>query len=152
MAAGRTLCSSLWRIGFILALLLTEGSGGLAAPQPRAALRQASHRGIPRVKHVGKASWYGSHHQGKKTASGERFHHQELTAAHRTLPLGTRAKVTNLETGQAVQVTINDRGPHATGRIIDLSRGAAQRIGMKKDGTTRVRVEASPLVQESQTT
>jgi rare lipoprotein A len=151
MAAERTLRSYLWSIGLILALLLTEGSGGLAAPQPRAALRRASQRGTPRVTQVGKASWYGSHHQGRKTASGERFYQHELTAAHRTLPLGTTAKVTNLETGQAVQVTINDRGPHAKGRIIDLSRGAAQRIGLKKDGTTRVSVEATPRVQESQT-
>ena len=151
MAAERTLRSALWRLGLILALLLIEGNGGLAAPQPHVALRRASQRGILRIKQVGKASWYGAHHQGKKTASGERFHPHELTAAHRTLPLGTTAKVTNLETGQAVQVTINDRGPHAKGRIIDLSHGAAQRIGLKKDGTTRVSVEASPRVQESQT-
>ena len=103
-----------------------------------------------RVNQVGKASWYGPGRQGKKTASGERFHPQQLTAAHRTLPLGTRAKVTNLETGQAVQVTINDRGPRAKGRIIDLSQAAAQKIGLKKDGNARVRVEASPSRQVAQ--
>src|SRR2546428_1350827 len=151
MAAGRTRCSSSWRVALLLSLLLTAGSNGLAAPQPRASLRLASHGGTPRVQQVGKASWYGSKQQGKQTASGERFHQHQLTAAHRTLPLGTIAKVTNLETGQAVQVTITDRGPHAKGRIIDLSRAAAQRIGLKKDGTARVRVEASPRSPGSQT-
>lgn len=151
MATGYTLRSYIWRVGLILSLLLAEGSSGLAAPKPRASLRLASHGVRPRVKQVGKASWYGPKHQGKKTASGERFRPQQLTAAHPTLPLGTRAKVTNLDTGQAVQVKINDRGPQAKGRIIDLSRAAAQRIGLKKDGTTRVKVEASPLSQGSQT-
>ena len=151
MVAGRTLRSYSWRAALLLSLLLTAGSNGLAAPKPHASLRLASHGGTPRVKQVGKASWYGPKQQGKLTASGERFHQQQLTAAHRTLPLGTIAKVTNLETGQAVQVKINDRGPHAKGRIIDLSRAAAQRIGLKKDGTARVRVEASPLSPGSQT-
>ena len=131
--------------------IIGAGSSGLAAPKPRASLRLASHGVRPRVQQVGKASWYGSKHQGKKTASGERFRPQQLTAAHPTLPLGTIAKVTNLDTGQAVQVKINDRGPQAKGRIIDLSRAAAQRIGLKKDGATRVKVEASPLSQGSQT-
>ena len=151
MAAGRTRCSSSWRVALLLSLLLTTGRNGLAASKPRAALRPASHGGTPRVQQVGKASWYGPKQQGKHTASGERFHQHQLTAAHRTLPLGTMAKVTNLETGQAVQVKINDRGPHAKGRIIDLSRAAAQRIGLKKDGTARVRVEASPRSPGSQT-
>ena len=150
MAAGRTFCSSSWRVALLLALLLTTGSTGLAAPKPRAALRLAAHGGPPRIRQVGKASWYGSKQQGKQTASGERFHQHQLTAAHRTLPLGTIAKVTNLETGQAVQVKITDRGPHAKGRIIDLSRAAAQRIGLKQDGTARVRVEASPRAPRSQ--
>jgi rare lipoprotein A len=157
MIAGCQLRSSLWRVGFIVCLLLAEGNSALAAAKPRAPLKsRAAHRwASPRVTsrptQVGKASWYGPGHQGKKTASGQRFDQQQLTAAHRTLPLGTRAKVTNLETGQAVQVKINDRGPHARGRIIDLSRAAAQRIGLKKDGTARVRVEASPLSPRSQT-
>ena len=149
MAAGYPLRSSLCRIGLLVCLLM-EGSTTLAVAKPRTPLtgrashRLAPHRGPSRTSQVGKASWYGPGYQGKKTASGERFNQRQLTAAHRTLPLGTRAKVTNLETGQAVHVTINDRGPHAKGRIIDLSRAAAQQIGLKKDGTNRVRVEASP--------
>jgi peptidoglycan lytic transglycosylase len=151
MPAGRTLCSYSSRVALLLCLLLVNESWSLAALKPRASLRLASHGGTPRVQQVGKASWYGAKQQGKKTASGARFDQRQLTAAHRTLPLGTSAKVTNLETGQAVQVEITDRGPHAKGRIIDLSRAAAQRIGLKKDGTARVRVEASPLLSRSPT-
>ncbi len=151
MAAGRALRSYVWRVGIILSLFLADGESRLAAPKQRAPGMLASRLVTPRVKQVGKASWYGPAHQGKQTASGERFHQQQLTAAHPTLPLGTAAKVTNLETGQAVQVKIDDRGPHAKGRIIDLSRAAAKRIGLKKDGTTLVRVEASPPPQVSQT-
>lgn len=88
---------------------------------------------------VGKASWYGPGLHGKKTASGERFNPQRLTAAHRRLPLGTQARVTNLKNGKAVTVIINDRGPHRGGRIIDLSRAAAERLSM--GGVARVRVE-----------
>ena len=88
---------------------------------------------------VGKASWYGPGLHGNKTASGERFNPQRLTAAHRRLPLGTQARVTNLKNGKTVTVTINDRGPHHGGRIIDLSRAAAQQLSM--DGVARVRLE-----------
>jgi len=99
---------------------------------------EASARG----KQVGTASWYGPGFHGKKTASGKRFNQHALTAAHRHWPLGTRARVTNLKNGKAVTVTINDRGPYRGGRVIDLSRAAAQRLAM--DGTARVRVEAMP--------
>ena len=97
---------------------------------------EASARG----KQVGTASWYGPGFHGKKTASGKRFNQNALTAAHRSLPLGTRAKVTNLPNGKAVMVTINDRGPYYGGRVIDLSRAAAHRLAM--DGTARVSVVA----------
>ncbi len=90
-------------------------------------------------KQVGKASWYGPRFHGKKTASGKRFNQHALTAAHRRLPLGTRVKVTNLKNGKTVQVKINDRGPYHGGRIIDLSRAAAERLSM--DGVTRVSIE-----------
>src|SRR5512132_2644954 len=89
----------------------------------------------------GEASWYGPGFHGRKTASGERFNQYELTAAHKKLPLGTKATVTNLKNGKTIQVEINDRGPYARGRIIDLSKAAADRLGMKKAGTTPVRVE-----------
>lgn len=84
----------------------------------------------------GYASWYGGKFHGRKTASGERFNQHALTAAHKTLPLGTRVHVKNLDNGQSVIVTINDRGPFVRGRIIDLSRGAARAIDMA--GTERV--------------
>jgi rare lipoprotein A len=88
---------------------------------------------------VGLASWYGKPHQGRKTASGERFSRQQFTAAHRSLPLGTKVKVTNLRTKQQVVVKINDRGPYAGGkRIIDLSEAAAKRVGIREHGTERV--------------
>lgn len=91
---------------------------------------------------VGQASWYGPGFHGKKTASGQTFDQHRLTAAHPRLPLGTRARVTNLHNGKAVDVTINDRGPHGGGRIIDLSRAAARRLAM--GGTARVKIEALP--------
>jgi len=87
---------------------------------------------------VGSASWYGREYHGRPTASGERFNMRALTAAHQTLPLGTRVKVTNLENGRAVVVRINDRGPFLKGRIIDLSYGAARRLGMVEDGVVKV--------------
>jgi rare lipoprotein A len=96
----------------------------------------------PKVEQVGEASWYGAAHQGKETASGDTFDQNQLTAAHPTLPLGTQAVVTNLETGKSVAVTINDRGPYVKGRKIDLSRAAAQKIGMVKQGVTKVKIES----------
>jgi rare lipoprotein A len=90
---------------------------------------------------VGKASWYGPRFHGRKTASGEIFNQHELTAAHRSLPLGTKVKVTNLKNGRSVVVRINDRGPYAKGRVIDLSRAAAKRLGMLNSGVAQVRVE-----------
>lgn len=93
-------------------------------------------------KQVGKASWYGPGLHGRKTASGERFNQNRLTAAHPRLPLGSRARVTNLKNGKTVEVTINDRGPHRRGRIIDLSRAAARQLSIA--GVANVRVEALP--------
>ena len=78
----------------------------------------------------GHASWYGPGFHGRRTASGEIFNTNELTAAHRSLPFGTKVRVTNQRTGQSTVVRINDRGPFAHGRIIDLSRASAQAIGV----------------------
>ncbi|MBA1201816.1 septal ring lytic transglycosylase RlpA family protein [Pseudomonas capeferrum] len=89
----------------------------------------------------GLASWYGARHQGKRTASGERFNQNGLTAAHRSLPFGSRVRVTNTRNQRSVVVRINDRGPHGRSRLIDLSRGAAEKIGMLRSGTARVRVQ-----------
>lgn len=91
---------------------------------------------------IGRASWYGPGFQGKKTASGQWFNQDQFTAAHRSLPLGTKAKVTNLQNGKEVEVTINDRGPFVRGRIIDLSRAAARQLTM--NGTTKVSVTTMP--------
>jgi rare lipoprotein A (peptidoglycan hydrolase) len=90
----------------------------------------------------GWASWYGPGFAGQPTASGERFSPLALTAAHRSWPLGTQARVTNVETGQQVEVTINDRGPFADPerRVIDLARAAAQLIGLGRQGVGPVRV------------
>ncbi|WP_207883611.1 septal ring lytic transglycosylase RlpA family protein [Pseudomonas sp. 30_B] len=89
----------------------------------------------------GTASYYGKAHHGKRTASGERFNQHALTAAHRTLPFGTRVKVTNLNNGRSVVVRINDRGPFGRGRIIDLSKAAAEQLNMLRSGTAPVRLE-----------
>ncbi|MFN8542611.1 MAG: septal ring lytic transglycosylase RlpA family protein [Candidatus Binatia bacterium] len=90
---------------------------------------------------TGTASWYGPGFHGKRTANGEVFDQYELTAAHPSLPLGTRAVVTNLDNGRSVEVRINDRGPFVGGRVIDLSYAAARVIGMVGPGTGPVRIE-----------
>lgn len=89
----------------------------------------------------GRASWYGSRFHGRRTASGERFNAYANTAAHRSLPFGTKVRVTNLRNGRSVVVRINDRGPYSRGRVIDLSKAAAQNIGMLRSGTAPVRIE-----------
>ena len=94
----------------------------------------------------GDASWYGPGFRGKKTASGDYFDQTQLIAAHQTFPLGSRAKVTNLKNGKTVEVEIKDRGPFIDGRIIDLSKAAAERLGMIGSGTAPVQVE---LISES---
>ncbi|MDY7561881.1 septal ring lytic transglycosylase RlpA family protein [Pseudomonas sp. 10B1] len=90
---------------------------------------------------TGSASFYGAKHQGKRTASGERFDQNLLTAAHRDLPFGTRLLITNLGNDKTVEVRVNDRGPHSHGRLIDLSRKAAEQLGMLSAGVARVRVQ-----------
>ncbi|MGY6529206.1 MAG: septal ring lytic transglycosylase RlpA family protein [Cyanobacterium sp.] len=89
----------------------------------------------------GIASWYGPGFHGRRTANGERFNQNALTAAHRTLPFGTRVKVTNVSNGRSVVVRINDRGPFTGGRVIDLAAGAAQAIGLKGRGVGPVTVQ-----------
>jgi rare lipoprotein A len=90
---------------------------------------------------TGIASWYGDEFGGRPTASGEIFDPNEVSAAHRTLPLPSIVRVTNLENGRALAIRINDRGPFAHGRIIDLSRRAAQLLGFYQNGTAKVKVE-----------
>lgn len=91
---------------------------------------------------TGTASYYGSQHHGNRTASGERFDQNGLSAAHRRLPFGTQVRVTNLNNDKTVIVRINDRGPHTRGRLIDVSREAAEQLGMLRSGTAPVRVQS----------
>ncbi len=93
---------------------------------------------------TGEASWYGPGFHGRRTANGEVFDKESLTAAHRTLPFGTVLLVRNLENGREVTVRINDRGPFARGRILDLSEAAARRLGMIEPGTARVSLRIVP--------
>jgi rare lipoprotein A len=90
---------------------------------------------------VGSASWYGKRYQGKRTASGERFDEYAMTAAHPTLPFGTRLRVTNLENRRSAIVRVNDRGPFVDGRVIDLSLAAARELGIAEEGVARVRLQ-----------
>lgn len=89
----------------------------------------------------GRASWYGAPFHGRQTANGETYDQNDLTAAHQTLPLPSVVRVTNLENGRSLVLRINDRGPFVAGRIIDVSRRAAQLLKFRDQGTTRVRVE-----------
>ncbi len=89
----------------------------------------------------GQASYFGARHHGNKTASGERFDQHALTAAHSSLPFGSRVRVTNLRNDKTVVVRINDRGPYAKKRIIDLSQQAAKQLDMLRDGVVPVRIE-----------
>lgn len=104
------------------------------APKPAPAPERAR-------SEVGEASYYGSEFEGRKTASGAYYHADARTAAHRTLPFGTKVRVTDLSNDRSVEVVINDRGPHRKGRIIDLSRSAAEELKMLGRGIARVRVE-----------
>ncbi len=100
----------------------------------------------PAFKQVGIASWYGPGFHGRKTANGVVFNQNKLTAAHRTLPLGIKVAVTNVANGKSVEVEINDRGPYVRGRVIDLSRAAAIRLGMKDAGLARVQIKAQAVL------
>jgi rare lipoprotein A len=95
----------------------------------------------------GLASWYGPGFHGRKTASGKRFDQSDLTCAHRTLPFGTRLKVTNLRNGQELIVTVNDRGPFIRPRIVDVSKEVARLLDFLHEGTTHVRLETIPPVE-----
>ena len=90
---------------------------------------------------TGVASWYGGKFHGRKTASGERYNQNKMTAAHKTLPFGTKVYVKNLENGKSAVVRINDRGPFKKGRVIDLSKAAAKKLDITKTGTAKVRIK-----------
>ena len=112
-------------------LLVAAGACGCAVAPPQ---------GRPRPE-VGLASWYGEFHHGQPTASGEIYDMTRMTAAHRTLPLGTQLRVVNLQNGRVVRVRVNDRGPYVDGRILDLSREAARALDMEHSGLAAVKLE-----------
>lgn len=123
----------------LAAVLISQGctlAGGppasSRAPSPGAPASAWTQTGI--------ASWYGQPFHGRTTASGERFDMNKLTCAHKTLPFGTRLRVENLDNGRAVTLRVNDRGPFVEGRILDVSRGAAEELEMIGPGTARVRI------------
>ena len=135
-------------LALMSALVVCSGAGCTAAarrylppPEPNLPSISSAPSSTP-PSQIGVASWYGPGFEGRKTASGERFNSQDMTAAHRSLPLGSHVTVTNLDNGKSVRVRINDRGPYIRGRSIDLSRGAARQIGLEKRGVGRVRVTA----------
>jgi rare lipoprotein A len=110
--------------------LSLSAAGARAEPAPKTPAAQ-----------TGVASYFGPELTGKRTASGEKVKAGALTAASPTLPLGAKAKVTNIETGKSVHVTVTDRGPYAKGRILDVSPKAAERLDMKEDGVAKVKVQ-----------
>ncbi len=110
------------------------------AVQPEPTVKKKPTVELPQT---GIASWYGPEHQGKSTASGEKYDQRRLTAAHRSLPFGTKVKVTNLGNGKSVEVKINDRGPFERDRIIDLSEAAAKVLEMIESGIATVRLDLS---------
>lgn len=95
----------------------------------------------PALAQCGGASWYGPGFHGRTAASGERFNENAMTAAHKTLPFGTKVRVTDQRTGKSITVKINDRGPYHGSRIIDLSKAAATKLGFRNAGTTKVCIE-----------
>ncbi len=146
---------SLSPILLILTLLLCLAASGCSGKKPSGAsashgvssytVKGKTYHVLPSAKNfteTGMASWYGPGFHGRRTASGERFNQKAMTAAHKTLPFGTSVLVENLANGREVVVRINDRGPFSSKRIIDLSKGAAQKLGMIGSGTARVRITA----------
>lgn len=126
-----------WRygLGFVLLAFMLA-----ACSVPSSQVKAPTGPGGPVIQ-TGIASWYGPGFHGKPTASGVIYDQHDLTAAHQTLPLGTRILVTNLRNGKSIEVTINDRGPFAKGRILDLSYAAGESLGMIGPGTIPVRLE-----------
>jgi rare lipoprotein A (peptidoglycan hydrolase) len=127
------------RRGGTAVVLLLASIAALALPGCSSRVRPSP--GRPLSLETGVASWYGGKFHGRLTANGEIYDMNALTAAHRTLPFGTVVRVTNLTNGRSIRLRINDRGPFVKGRIIDVSRRAAEELGFIVNGITRVRVE-----------
>lgn len=132
----------------LLASVIVFAEGCATAPPPPPMMLIPSDPSTPPASRppgqTGRASWYGEGHQGKPTASGEPFDMNALTAAHPSLPFGTRLRVVNLDNDRSVDVRVNDRGPTVAGRIIDLSYAAARVLGAVGAGVIPVRVTVLP--------
>lgn len=120
----------------------SQGGGGSGKPYTVRGKTYRPYTTANGFTEVGVASWYGPGFHGKTTANGERYNQNAMTAAHKLLPFNTDIRVTNLDNGRSTVVRINDRGPFVANRVIDLSRRAAEQIGMIGPGTARVRLEA----------
>ena len=129
----------LTRASVIVPILLVAACNTTASNDPltTGSISQSDIDAGPAIQR-GTASWYGPGFHGRKTASGERFNSSDMTAAHRSLPFGTKLKVVNEDNGRSVVVRVNDRGPFAHRRIIDLAKGPAQALGLTSDGTAYV--------------
>src|SRR5262249_33484939 len=129
----------------LLTALLTTGCQNVRAATGRANVRTADNsmscESARQYDRRGVASWYGAPHHGRQTASGDIYDMNKLTGAHRSLPLGPVVRVTNLTNAKSAVITINDRGPYAGGRTIDVSHQAARRLGFVSEGTTPVRIQ-----------
>jgi rare lipoprotein A len=132
----QTQCRPYQLVGFSLAVLALAAAGCASTRPSRATTTPPA----PGTHVVGFASWYGQRHQGHATASGEAFDMTKLTAAHRTMPFGTRLRVTNVGNGRSVVVRVNDRGPWVNDRVLDVSLAAARALGMTGDGVTKVEI------------
>lgn len=133
--------STMWSLASIWANNIREAIGLPAGSWPARTAQEPRRADVT----YGVASWYGPGFHGGTTAGGEVFDQYALTAAHRSLPFGSRVRVTNLQTGQSIVVRINDRGPWVSGRVIDLSRRAAEAIGLLSKGTAKVKLE--PIIE-----
>ena len=140
------LCRTVVEVLVVLSLLLVSSivvaaEDGTGSPEPHLKKHHPHSTSKPASTSRGKASYYARSLAGRKTASGERYDPNAMTAAHRTLPLGTQLKVTNPKNDKSVVVTVNDRGPVPKDRMVDLSNAAAKELGMTKSGTAQVQTE-----------
>ena len=132
----------LFSVAFLAAVLQACSTESASHPRVQKAQKE------PAFEQTGKASWYGPGFHGEQTANGEIFNQNELSAAHRSLPLGTEVEVTNVKNGKSVEIEINDRGPYVKGLVIDLSRAAAMELGMKEKGLATVKIEADSVPEK----
>lgn len=136
-----------WVVALALAAPVLPAAGGEKASEAAASERKADKPRVDRSgkKRKGKASYYGREFEGKRMADGTRMDPESNAAASKTLPLGTRARVRNLETGDSEVVEIRDRGPYVPGRIIDVTPSTAEELDMKEEGVAPVEVEPLEL-------